>query len=821
MQDAEELRRENQELRERLSRLSEAGLRITEESDLDTLLQEVLDRARSLTGATRGGMTIVDKTGEAADFISFGLTEEEHQQVLELPGGKEFFTYFFTMPRPLRVPDLPSFLASTGLPDWPSHMWPAGSFLSAPVRHGGRYAGNFYLGDKDGADEFTLEDEETLQLFASQAAMAIANARRLQREQRARADLETVIETTPIAVALFDARSGEVVSFNREAGRIFDSLRDPDQTPEELIDVLRYRRGDGSEFTLADFPVAQALSTWETVRAEEISLLAPDGRSVTAIVNATPIGSGDEIESLVVTMQDLAALEDLERMRAEFLAMVSHELRTPLSSIKGSAAILRGADLPIDSAEVVEFHRLIEEQADQMQALITELLDIARIEAGALSVSPERAEVHDLIDRARGSFISGGGTERIEIDTPTELPQVMADRRRIVQVLVNLLTNAERASLDGSPIRVSVELRGVQLEFSVSDDGAGIAEEQLLHLFRKFSRREPRSHERQSDSGLGLAISKGIVEAHGGRIWAQSEGPGQGARFSFTLPIAEPTAILGEAGAPESASQHGRTGSRRIRVLVVDDDPRTLRHVRDALTKAHFEPILTGDPEAVGRLIDEHRPQLVLLDMMLPDTDGIELMEVVPALKELPVIFISAYGGDRRVAQALETGADDYIVKPFSPTELVARIHTVLRRWVGSESPEPASPYELHDLTINFHERRAELAGRPLELTDLEYRLLYELASNPGRVVLHADLLRRVWGPGHPGTSGPVRTVVKQLRRKFGDDAANPVYIFNHPRAGYSMPRPDTPEALADSAAGQAERPLDPPEMEEGGGSDR
>ena len=445
---------------------------------------------------------------------------------------------------------------------------------------------------------------------------------------------------------------------------------------------------------------------------------------MTVIVNATAIRSPEgEVESVVVTMQDVAAFEDLERMRAEFLAMVSHELRAPLTSIKGSAAILLASDLALGSAELVQFHRLIDEQANHMQALITDLLDVARIEVGALSVSPEPAEVRDLIDRARGSFISGGGTDNIEIDMPPDLPPVMADRRRIAQVLVNHLTNAERASPGGSLIRLRVELRGVQLEFSVSDTGAGIAEEQLPHLFRKFSRRELARPEGQSDSGLGLAISRGIVEAHGGRIWAQSEGLGKGARFSFTLPIAEPNAIPDEPVMPKRAPQHDEAGRRRVRVLVVDDDPQTLRHVRDALTQAHFEPFLTGDPEAVERLIDEHHPQLVLLDLMLPETDGIELMEAVPALKELPVIFLSAYGGDRRVARALEMGAEDYIVKPFSPTELVARIRTVLRRWAGGNSPQPAGPYALHDLTINFHERRATLAGRPLELTDLEYRV--------------------------------------------------------------------------------------------------
>ena len=792
LKEESDLLNENQALRERLSKLSEASIRITEDLDLGTVLQGVVDGARSLTGARMGGITALDEHGQLQDFITSGLTPEEHQRFLELPGGPEFFAYLSMIPGPLRLADFSGHTTSAGLPAIDPPLGPVGSFLGAPIRHRGVRAGNLYLSDKEGGLEFTQEDEDTLLMFASQAAMAIANARRYREEQRARADLETLVNTSPVGVVVFDARTGAPVSLNREARRIVDGLRNPDQSAEDLLATLTLRRADGREISLRDFPLAQALSTGERVRAEEIVLQVPDGRRITTIINATPIPTEDGgVESVIVTMQDMTSLEELERLRAEFLGMVSHELRAPLTSIRGSADTLMDAQDSLDPAEMRQFHRIIREQADQMQGLITDLLDVARIDAGTLSISPESSDVAVLVDRARNTFLSGGNRHDIRLDLPPDLPRAMADRRRIVQVLGNLLSNAARHSRAGYPIRVEAALTGVQVEISVSDDGAGIAAERLPHLFRRFSR--PGAEDQGSEtvgSGLGLAICQGIVEAHGGRIWAESEGMGLGSRFAFTLPAAAEMALPARP-----VSRSGGRAAQKVRVLTVDDDPQTLRYVRDVLSEAGYVPQVTGDPEAVGRLIREEKPHLVLLDLMLPGTDGVELMESVPELAGVPVIFLSAYGRDQVIARALEAGADDYIVKPFSPTELVARIQAVLRRRAPVERPEPSEPCVLGDLTVNYHERRVSMAGRPVRLTGMEYRVLAELAANAGWVVTHADLLLRVWGPAHSGGSGPVRTIVKSLRGKLEDDAENPTYIFNEPRIGYRLgegrePRP-------------------------------
>ena len=788
MDRPDDLLRENEALRQRLAALSEASLRITEDLDMGTVLQGVVDSARALTGSRYGAITVPDEAGQSPVFIVSGLTKEEHQGLWDMPQGLGFFEYLSGLAEPLRVSDIDRHLRELGMPEFMPSV-SLTSLLVAPIRHRGVGIGTIYLGHEREDREFTPEDEETLAMFASQAAMAIANARRHREERRVRADLETLIDTSPVGVVVFDAVTGAPKSFNREARRIVDSLRNPDQTPEMLLDVLNLRRADGRKVSLREFPMAELLSTGETVRAEEIVMEAPDGRSVTALINATPILSEEgAVESVVVTMQDMAAVEELERLRAEFLAMVSHELRMPLTSIKGSATTIMDSSADLDPAVLRQFVRIIGDQADHMNALVADLLDVARIETGTLPVGPEPAEVAVLVDRARRAFTNAGGANNLAIDIPADLPLVMADRRRIVQVLGNLLSNAARHSPPSSVISVTAVREDVHVAVSVSDQGRGIPAESLPHLFRKFSRVQ--SEEQGGDTGLGLAICKGIVEAHGGRIWAESDGPGLGARFTFTLPTAEG----GAAGVLPPVSTRSlrrveRESGEPVRVLAVDDEPQALRYVRDALAQSGYAPIVTGDPEEALRLMEEEKPELVLLDLMLHETDGIELMKDILEIADVPVIFLSAYGRDELIARAFDMGAIDYVVKPFSPTELSARIRSALRRRAASE---PSELYVVGDLTIDYAERSVTIAGRPVQLMAIEYRMLAELSANGGRVLTYERLLERVWGEKSSGDVRPMRTIVTRLRRKLGDDAANPTYIFTEPRVGYRMSRGET-----------------------------
>ena len=657
-------------LRARLSGLTEAILRINEHLEFDTAAQEVVDSARTLTGARYAMLSTVDDAkgggGGAQDLLLSGFSEEDRQTLLRYGAGVELFTHLNELPEPLKTGNFSEYAVSHGFGGFELAIGP---LLSSRITVRERQVGSLYVSESSGSDDFTQEDEEILELFASQAALALTNARRHGDERRAKDDIEA-----------------------------------------------------------------------------------------------------------------------LERLHAEFLAMVSHELRGPLTSIKGSAATMRNASIPPDAAEVHQFFCIVEEQADAMRDLINDLLDMTRIETGMMSVTREPVDVASVIGQARNALFSAGHRHGIEIELAPNLPLVWGDRTRITQVLVNLLSNAAASSPDWSTISVSASLDDAQVTVSVSDAGVGIAPEQLPLLFTKFSRGVPDaagaggSGRSAMGHGLGLAICKGIVEAHGGRIWADSAGPDRGARFTFSVPaLVEPAAVAVRPDVDEG--RVSQVPARVERILAVDDDPQAFRFIRTTLQRAGYTPVVTADPSEAGHLLEAEQPHLVLLDVVLPGTDGFDLVKRIPRMLEVPVIFMSGRGDDRFIARAFELGATDYIVKPFSPTELLVRISAALRRHAQTQHVDG---YRVADLTVDYLMRTVTVAGRPVNITPTEYQLLAMLCTNAPRALSYDQLLTHLWGESAGGGAQRVRSLVKDLRAKLGDDARNPSYILTVPNVGYS-----------------------------------
>ncbi len=599
----------------------------------------------------------------------------------------------------------------------------------------------------------------------------------------ARQNLDILINTVPlgVGVVILDMVTGTPLSCNREARRIADSLSDPGQSLEALMRTLTFRWVDGREISLLEFPLAQAFGTGESAHAEEIVVQVPDGRRVTTLVNAIPVPAGEDgVATVVVTVQDMTPVEDLTRQRIEFMDLVGRELRAPAASIKGAAAaVLRAVDAR-DPTEIAQFFHIINDQADQMLDLISDLTDAARIDAGNLPVCPEPSEVGTLAEQARNDFLSLGSQIRVHIDLPTDLPRVLADRRRIVRTLATLLSNAEQRSPEHAGLRIGAAAEDLHVVISVVAAGPEVPPEHLRHLFRRFVGPEDDNirPEQRAGVGLDLAICRGVVEAHGGRIWAES-GPDHGIQFTFSLPT--------EAALQPS---HRPTGQRK-RVLAVDANPVNLRQLRGDLADAGYRVAAFGDSEQALRFMAERRPSLVLTSLALPGVDVGEFVQALLAAADVPVLCLSDAGREQDIARAFEMGADDYLVRPYSPAELTTRIQAALSRRAAALSSKPLGPYVRGPLIIDFDRRLATMDGQPLPLTPIEYGLLAELAAHAGSALTYDHLLQRVWGWNNPDNPYVIRTHLMRLRRKLGEDGHNPAYILAEPRVGYRMVPPD------------------------------
>ena len=772
-----------------LPRFSAACLRISESDDFSAVLQEVIANACWLTGARRGAVATLSDSGGVAELKTYGFTPEERRQLGELHKGVDLLGRSSEVEEPEIPVGITNHTRSVG----PSRNHPpVKTSLGAALRYQGEILGNIYLAEKESGGEFGGEDEQLLAAFAAHAALAIANARIRRQEQRARADLEALINISPIGVLVFDAKTGELISVNDETRRLAGRLDAPDLTRSQFLEAMSCRTPDGRAIPVEELPPAKALRNGETVIADEVVIHLPNGLSITTLVNARPMyGDDGRVASIVCTIQDITRLEEIKKQRTEFLSRVNHEMRTPLAAIKGSVATMLGSPHPLDAAESRQFLRLVDEQADQIRYLIGDLADMVRIESGTLSITPEPTDLESLAERTRDSFLHSSAGSRVRLDLAADLPRIMADAGRIVQVLSTFLEEASRRSPEASPITVSASRQELYVAVAVAANGSDGSAGRSSHQFKKRSRAHDGNGPDQAEVECpSFAICRGIVDAHGGRMSVETGGPDGDIRLGFTVPIVDEVEYRGGNGAAPSRARSPSPAAEQPRILVVDGDLEVCRYIRAIVSKAGFTPVVTGNPDDLELLVEREKPHLALVELLLPWTAGFELMERIRKVSDAPVIFLSGHGSGENIERAFELGAADYIAKPFTPTELLARIKAALRRPPGPVHQDAPEPFVLGDLTIDYGERLVSVSGRQVSLTATEYKLLYELSTAAGRVLTHEQLLRLVWGPLYSGDTQITHTYVKQLRSKLGDAARRPTYIFTQPRVGYYMAKP-------------------------------
>jgi signal transduction histidine kinase/ActR/RegA family two-component response regulator len=365
------------------------------------------------------------------------------------------------------------------------------------------------------------------------------------------------------------------------------------------------------------------------------------------------------------------ALTEANQRKNDFLAVLAHELRNPLGAIGNAVALIEEADG--DGAVVAEATGILGRQAQQMTRLVDDLLDVSRIGRGMVELHRRRVELRAVVERAVESVQPAAGErgQRLVVELPPEPLPLEADPVRLAQVLGNLLTNAIKYSDPGSRIHLAAERDGEAVVVRVRDRGQGIEPDFLPHVFDHFARSRRAEESASQGLGLGLTLVRKLVEMHGGSVAAESEGRGRGTEMRVRLPLAEDAA----AGAVEPASpEAGRSGEeRRLRVLLVDDHEEAVKALGTLLELWGHQVRIALDGPSALEIAGELRPELVLLDIGLPEMDG---WEVARRLRRLPeaagavLVALTGYGQRADRERSREAGFDHHLVKPVDPGEL-------------------------------------------------------------------------------------------------------------------------------------------------------
>jgi signal transduction histidine kinase/DNA-binding response OmpR family regulator len=397
-----------------------------------------------------------------------------------------------------------------------------------------------------------------------------------------------------------------------------------------------------------------------------------------------------------------AAAEEADAAKSSFLSTVSHELRTPLTSVLGFAKIIRRRleerlfpMVPEDDRKVAQAKKQVIENLDvvvsegeRLTKLIDDVLDLAKIEAGKFTWNMATVTMGDVIDRATSATASLFEAKKLRLIRKVEpdLPVITGDQDRLIQVVINLISNAVKFT-DAGSITCSARRDGDELIISVIDSGIGISPADQPKVFEKFKQVGDTLTDKPKGTGLGLPICKEIIEYHGGHIWVESE-PGKGSTFSFTLPIAEAATgadlplrkrrIDIEALMRQLRERVDTHQPRDKSVLVVDDDPNIRSLLHQELADAGYRVRLAEDGRKALTLIREETPGLVILDVMMPEMNGFDVAAVLkndPLTMDIPIIILSIVEDKER---GFRLGVDRYLTKPIDTASLFHEVDALL-----------------------------------------------------------------------------------------------------------------------------------------------
>lgn len=704
-QRTDELAMANAELtleRDRVETLYRITSELSASLDLDRVLNRALALVNEAAGTTRGSILLVDPQSDV--LVHRAALGRTHPLP---PGGQPavfrrdqgLAGWVIQNRLPAIVPDLRRDDRWLEQPN-NEERTPYRSALTVPLIAGDDALGALLLFHVD-IDYFSETHLRLVEAAATQVATAINNAAlygfiresaerlgtMLREKQVDAAKAQAILESVTDGVLVADA-NGRVILFNVAAERILGRSRESvmDRPTADVIglfgavgpqweDQIRAWRNDpGSRRAVA------SLSN---------RLQFEDERRFVKVSIGPVTGPGEEFIGTVSVFRDITAEVEADRAKSEFVSTVSHELRTPMTSIKGYAdLLLMGAAGSLNENQE-RFLSIIKSNADRLSVLVDDLLDISRIETGRVVLDIKTvsltAVVEVVLNTLRERIQQKGLTLRTDLPEDGRDPMnALGDQARLIQVLTNLVGNAYQYTPPGGNIIVRVRpAPDEMLRVDVIDTGIGISADDLPKVFDRFFRADDPKVQEFPGTGLGLSIVRSLVEMHGGEIWAESE-LSRGTTFSFTVPRAEE-----DFRSSDRARQLSLPVSARIRraetprILVVDDDRDIAALIANNLAHVGYSVYTVGTGKGAIDYVRREHPDLVTLDLYLPDIDGLSVLETLkadPATADVPVIVVSVMTDDK---PSLEKGAIDYLTKPLDSAALINVVSRVLGQ-VGS-----------------------------------------------------------------------------------------------------------------------------------------
>ncbi len=641
--------------------------------------------------------------------------------------------------------------------------------------------------------------------------------------------LERIVAISPTGIVVVDKHQ-DVVLVNARARE---------------LGLVRDRQLDEQAWNAAQ----RTLATGEAVEVDLTTKPRAPGRAGFSLRGHVRRLSDADTRWVVIYVDDDSEHVRMEATRRDFVANVSHELKTPVGAMGVLAeALLESSD---DPATVRHFGEQVLAESRRLGNMVTELIALSRLQGAEKLPDLEVVDVDFVVSEAlsRSKVAAENADIAVTTDAPSGF-EVRGDPTLLITAISNLVANAIAYSPQGSPVSISRRRRGDKVEIAVTDRGIGIAKEHQERVFERFFRVDKARSRDTGGTGLGLAIVKHVAANHNGviKLWSQ---PGTGSTFTLSLPVYEDDVDDDDAedtqadsptgdttprkdatnhpprphGLPASGSSKadgllastppadGLRSSHRLipstaqpltrraqsdytrgtctsmtSVLIVEDEDSLADPLAFLLRKEGFEATIVNDGPSALAEFERAGADIVLLDLMLPGMSGTDVCKQLRAKSSVPVIMVTARDSEIDKVVGLELGADDYVTKPYSARELIARIRAVLRR--GSDSEETASGdgvLEAGPVRMDVDRHTVSVNGEAITLPLKEFDLLEYLIRNSGRVLTRGQLIDRVWGADYVGDTKTLDVHVKRLRSKIEADPANPVHLVTVRGLGYKL----------------------------------